>query len=154
MNSATVTKSSDQTVVLRRQRPGFAKKLTRSLSRGVTLVEILIVLAIIGMIAGGIAVYAIPKFVQAQKDSTKTSAMALHTVSESWRAMHTTECPTAERLKAEKEIAATAKITDAWDSPFKIICDEDNITVVSFGPDKREGTADDIRIPEPAKVAP
>lgn len=119
--------------------------------RGVTLVEILIVLAIVGLIAGGIAVYAIPKFQQAQKDTTKQSAMALHTVAEAWRANHGNDCPTAQLLKDQKEIAATSKITDAWDQPFKIVCDDDATTVLSSGPDKKEGTADDIRIPEPSK---
>ncbi|MDB4994131.1 MAG: hypothetical protein JWM74_1563 [Myxococcaceae bacterium] len=124
----------------------------RALSRGVTLIEILIVLAIVGLIAGGIAVYAIPKFQQAQKDSTKTSAMALHQVVESWRLMHTSECPTADRLKAEKELSAASKTTDAWDGPFKIDCMEDGeVSVISFGPDKKENTPDDIRVPEAAK---
>jgi general secretion pathway protein G len=125
-----------------------AKRVSRALERGVTLVEILIVLAIVGLIAGGIAVFAIPKFQQAQKDSTKNSAIALHQAAELWRTSHTSECPTAERLKAEKEIASTAKITDAWDSPYKIVCEEDSLTVISFGPDKKEGTQDDIRVPE------
>lgn len=124
----------------------------RALSRGVTLIEILIVLAIVGLIAGGIAVYAIPKFQQAQKDSTRTSAMSLHQVAESWRLMHTSECPTADRLKAEKELSAASKVTDAWDGPFKIDCTEDGeVTVTSYGPDKKENTIDDIRVPEAAK---
>jgi len=127
------------------------RSIRRALSRGVTLIEILIVLAIVGMIAGGIAVYAIPKFQQAQKDSTRTSAMALQQVAESWRLSHSSECPTAERLKAEKEISSSSKITDAWEQPFKIECDETQITVSSFGPDKKEGGNDDIIIPEPAK---
>ena len=64
---------------------GLANHLTRRVrarrgDQGVTLVEILIVLAIVGLIAGGIAVYAIPKFQQAQKETTKQSAMALYGV--------------------------------------------------------------------------
>lgn|GEM_PF-310852 len=121
-------------------------------NQGVTLVEILIVLAIVGLIAGGIAVYAIPKFQQAQKETTKQSAMALYGVTENWRTGpgHASDCPTPQLLKDQHEINATSKITDAWETPFKIVCDDDSVTVVSFGPDRKEGTADDIRIPEPA----
>jgi prepilin-type N-terminal cleavage/methylation domain-containing protein len=38
----------------------------RCLRRGVTLVEVLIVVAIIAMVAGGVAVFALPKFRVAQ----------------------------------------------------------------------------------------
>jgi len=124
------------------------KRLRRALSRGVTLVEILIVLAIVGLIAGGIAVYAVPKFQQAQKDNTKNSLKALHAVVEAWRANHGNECPTIQRLKDEKELAASSDINDAWGSTYKIQCDDDSTTVISFGPDKKEGSQDDIRFPD------
>ena len=128
------------------------KKVKRAAARGVTLIEILIVLAIVGMIAGGIAVYAIPKFAQAQKDTTRTSAIALHEAAEMWRTTHPGECPTAERMKAEKELSSSSKVTDAWDQPFKIECPDENTTIVSSaGPDKKDGTADDIRVPEAPK---
>jgi general secretion pathway protein G len=125
------------------------KRVKKAAQRGVTLIEILIVLAIVGMIAGGIAVYAIPKFQKAQIDSTKTSAIALHEAAEMWRTTHAGECPTADRMKAEKELSSASKTTDAWEQPFKIDCPDENTTnVLSFGPDKKEGTADDIRVPE------
>jgi general secretion pathway protein G len=125
------------------------KAVKRAAARGVTLIEILIVLAIVGLIAGGIAVFAIPKFAQAQKDTTANSAKALYQIAELWRSTHGGECPTVERLRADKEISATSKTTDAWDLPFKIECpDETTTSVLSAGPDKKEGTADDIRIPE------
>ena len=116
--------------------------------RGVTLVEILIVLAIVGLIAGGIAVYAIPKFQQAQKDAAKTSEKTLHTAAESWRTNHGNDCPTAQRLKDEKEIAASSDINDPWGNAYKIQCDDDATTIVSFGPDKKEGSQDDTRFPD------
>jgi general secretion pathway protein G len=114
----------------------------------VTLVEILIVLAIVGLIAGGIAVYAVPKFQQAQKDNTRNSAKALHAVAEAWRANHGNDCPTVQRLKDEKELAASSDINDAWGTPYKIQCDDDATTIVSNGPDKKEGSQDDIRFPD------
>lgn len=127
----------------------------RSAARGVTLIEILIVLAIIGLIAGGVAVVAIPKFQQARIDQAKIDARTIHPIAEKWRIDHPgDECPTVERLRAERELSSAAKITDPWDSPYKILCSDDEVVVSSFGPDKKEGTQDDIRIPEalaPAK---
>ena len=130
------------------------RRMRRAASRGVTLIEILIVLAIVGLIAGGVAVVAVPKYQESQKNQAKTDARTLHPIAEKYRVDHPGEqCPTVELLRDKKEISAAAKITDPWDTPYKINCGEEDITVVSFGPDKKENTADDIRIPDqgPAK---
>lgn len=129
------------------------QRLRRKLERGVTLVEILIVLAIVGLIAGGIAVYAVPKFQESQKKTALLSLKSLHQIADNWRAMHGNECPTVERLRQEKELSATSDPNDPWGEPYKIQCDDDSTTAISFGPDKKEGTQDDIRFPndQPAK---
>jgi general secretion pathway protein G len=124
------------------------RNLKKAMSRGVTLIEVMIVVVILGLIAGGVAVAVLPKLGQAQKDTTRTSATELRRAAESWRANHATECPTPKKLQEDKSIDTASKITDAWDVDFKIICEEDETIVVSFGPDKKEGTADDIRVPE------
>ena len=127
------------------------RRVRRAAARGVTLIEILIVLAIVGLIAGGIAVYAVPKFKEASIASTKNNLKALHAVTEAWRANHANDCPTVQRLKEEKELQASSDVNDAWGNPYKIQCDDDNTTIQSFGPDKKEGTQDDLKFPEPAK---
>ena len=128
------------------------KRLTRALSRGVTLIEILIVLAIVGLIAGGVAVVAVPKYQESQKNQAKIDARTIHPVAEKYRIDHPGEpCPTVELLRDKKELSAASKITDPWDTPYKITCEEDETIVTSAGPDKKEGTADDIRIPEAPK---
>ena len=33
---------------------------------------------------------------------------------------------------------------DPWDEPYTIICDGDDVGVISSGPDKQSGTEDDI----------
>ena len=124
-------------------------RVKRAASRGVTLIEILIVLAIVGLIAGGVAVVAIPKYAEAQKKQAKNDVIAIHPIAEKYRVDHPgQQCVTVEQLRAEKELAASSKITDPWETPYAIRCAEDETYVLSFGPDKKEGTADDIRIPE------
>jgi general secretion pathway protein G len=123
----------------------------RAYGRGVTLIEILIVLAIVGLIAGGVAVVAVPKYQESQKNQAKIDARTIHPVAEKWRVDHPGQaCPTVEQLRAEKELSQASKITDPWDTPYKIVCGDEDIYVMSLGPDKRENTGDDIRIPEAA----
>lgn len=124
--------------------------LRRVLKRGVTLVEILIVLAIVGLIAGGVAVYAVPKYKDAQKTTANTDLKVLQQVADAWRANHGNDCPTVERLKEEKEVSASSNINDPWGNPYKIQCEDENTIAYSFGPDKKEGTPDDIRFPNDA----
>jgi general secretion pathway protein G len=125
------------------------QRARRTVSRGVTLIEILIVLAIIGLISAGVAVVAVPKYQESQKNQAKIDARTIHPVAEKWRADHAgAPCPTVEQLRAEKELSTASKITDPWDTPYKIVCGEDDLYVMSLGPDKKENTKDDIRIPE------
>jgi len=128
------------------------RRLRRAASRGVTLVEILIVLAIVGLIAGGIAVYAVPKFKEAQIKTATTSLKNLQQIAEQWRANHGNDCPTVVRLKEDKELSAASDTNDPWGDPYKIQCDDDATIAYSFGPDKKEGTQDDIRFPTPEQT--
>ncbi len=123
-----------------------------ALERGMSLVEVMIVVVIIGLIASGAALGVFPKLKQAQVDTTKTGARTIRQAAESWRGAHAAdECPTPKQLIEEKQLDTASKISDAWDQPFKILCEDDETFVTSGGPDKKEGTADDIKIPEPLK---
>lgn len=126
----------------------FLRRSRRAIARGVTLIEILIVLAIVGLIAGGVAVVAIPKYAKAQIDQAKIDARSIHPVAEKYKVDHPGGCPTVEQLRADKELSAASKITDPWDSPYQIRCGDEDIYVLSYGPDKKEGTPDDVRIPD------
>src|SRR5258706_9980311 len=115
------------------------KNFRRAFRRGVTLIEILIVLAIVGLIAGGVAVVAVPKYQESQKNQAKIDARTIHPVAEKWRVDHPGQaCPTVEQLRAEKELSQASKITDPWDTPYKINCAGDEIYVMSLARDKKE----------------
>src|SRR5687767_195351 len=123
------------------------RKSNTKRSRGVTLVEVLIVVAILSLIAGGVAIYAIPKYQQAQKDTAKTDAKTLVQVVETWKLNHPSgggDCPTVEALKNDKSLKADQNTNDPWGKPYKIVCTGDEYGVVSAGPDGKENSEDDI----------
>jgi general secretion pathway protein G len=71
----------------------------RARARGVTLVEVLIVVAIIAMVAGGVAVFALPKYKEAQIKNAETGARIVRTAVQQWQAANNeTSCPTISQL--------------------------------------------------------
>jgi prepilin-type N-terminal cleavage/methylation domain-containing protein len=122
--------------------------------RGVTLVEILVVLGIMAMIAGAVAFGVLPAWERAQVKTTQQNAIALRGVAVGHRIQTTSvDCPTIDSLHASQALDRASRTTDAWDQPYRIVCAEDGeITVVSPGPDRKMGTQDDIAAPPPPKA--
>ena len=123
------------------------RRLSRAASRGVTLVEVLIVVAIMALIAGTVGFVVLPKMQQARVDTATTNARKIRQVATQYVALRGGECPSVEKLVSEKELDAENN-EDPWGKPYKIDCGGDDIMVVSAGPDRQEGTPDDIIVPK------
>ncbi len=125
------------------------RRIHRAGQRGVTLVEVLIVVAIIAMVAGGVAVFALPKFREAQIKTAETGARTIRQAIQSWQATsNETTCPTISQLVQEKQIDSATNTNDPWGQPYTLTCTDDEVIVTSAGPDKKKGTKDDIRVPK------
>ncbi len=124
------------------------RRAVRAMERGVTLVEVLIVVAIMSMMAAAVVVAVIPKFKDAQIKNADQNAREIRNAVTRFRSRGTDQCPTVTQLVSEKEIDSASKLDDPWGSAYKIECAEDEVYVLSVGPDKKEGTADDISIPK------
>lgn len=131
--------------------PRAFSRMMRRLERGVTLVEVLIVVAIIAMVAGGVAMFALPKFREAQVKSAETGARVIRGAIQDWqRVNNETSCPTISQLVQEKHIDSAANTDDPWGEPYQLMCTEGDVIVGSKGPDKKKGTKDDIVVPKKA----
>jgi general secretion pathway protein G len=123
------------------------KRLARAAARGVTLVEVLIVVAIMALIAGGVSFLILPKYKDAQIKTATTDARNIRQVATQYMALRSgAECPSVQTLIAEKELDSSGNTEDPWGQAYKIVCEGDDISVSSPGPDKQEGTEDDIMV--------
>ena len=125
--------------------------LRRRHARGVTLFEVLIVVAILAVISGGVAFFALPQYQKTQIKTAKSAARIMRQAVSQWQATNNeTTCPTVSQLVQEKLLDPGQSTNDPWDQPFTLACSEEGVTVLSNGPDKKKGTKDDITIPEAA----
>ena len=123
-------------------------KRARASEAGVTLVEVLIVVAIMAMLAGGVALFALPKFKEAQVSTAKTSAQVIRRAVQDWqRVNNEVTCPTMSQLVEGKHIDSASNMDDPWGQAYLLLCTDDEVFVMSAGPDKKRDTKDDLSVP-------
>lgn len=109
---------------------------------GMTLIEIMVVLAIISLILGGVGVMAFNRFKDAQLEDARNNAVQVQQLSEQYQ-LQKRKCPrNVQELKAAGFAAREAK--DPWGNEFEIRCEQGAIEVVSSGPDGQPNSEDDI----------
>jgi general secretion pathway protein G len=122
--------------------------------RGVTLFEVLIVVAILAMVAGGVAFFALPKFKEAQVKTAESAARIIRQAAQSWQATNSDGgCPTVSQLVQDKLLDPGQNTADPLGQAFVISCTEDDVVVLSTGGDKKKGTKDDVMVPKSAAPA-
>jgi len=134
----------------------LSRRRRRVPQRGLTMLEIMIVIAILGLVMGLVIV---PKvmgmFGKSQGDIAKLAVTKYAAEAYPQWALKNTDKPCPESLlEVAQHMGKTeADTKDPWGSPYKMFCGAgqlpagvtDGIAVMSFGPDKAEGTGDDIR---------
>ena len=118
-------------------------------SAGMTLLEIMIVLALIGLVMGGL-VRGVEQPASRRARSRRPrwrwgrSAQA----AQQYMMENSSNCPASiDDLVSNKNM--TKKSKDPWGTDYTLKCpgtgDPDGVDVISTGPDRQEGTADDIK---------
>jgi general secretion pathway protein G len=110
---------------------------------GMTLVEIMAVLIIIGLVATMVSVAVLPQIQKARVKATRANGQAIRGAAVMFLSEND-NCPTVQDLVDDKILDKQTNTKDEWGNDFAIECDEDGPTVVSAGPDKQMGTDDDI----------
>ncbi len=113
----------------------------------------MIVVVILGIIAGGVALAVFPQLAKAKIAMTRTNAKTMRSAASIWRSEHTEgACPVPAQLRDAELLDTGSKLADEWGTPFQIACHETQTVVISLGPDRKE-SPDDIVEPEPVAMA-
>lgn len=124
------------------------RSLRRAASRGLTLVELVIVITIIGVLTAAISIGVMSAKKKADVGTTNTACNTARQATIIWKTSHPgDDCPTIDQLKQEGQLERSFSAKDPWGNVFKLSCDTDDITCTTAGPDRKEGTEDDIRQP-------
>jgi general secretion pathway protein G len=131
----------------------FHGRAARARLRGVTLIEVMVVVVILGLVSGAVALAVFPQLLKAKIRTTRMNARVIRNAANAWRSEHAgDECPTPSMLR-DAELVDEGKLTDAWETPYRIVCKDTHTVVISLGPDRKEGE-DDLVEPEPVAMAP
>jgi prepilin-type N-terminal cleavage/methylation domain-containing protein len=128
------------------------KKALAGSQRGMTLLEIMIVLAILALVMGLVVGPKVMKLfasskVQIAQDTVKKYAYEAYP---SWSAAHPDkQCP--EKLEDLNEYMNNKDIKDPWGGSYKMLCGQNlpagakGLAVTSPGEDGKDGTSDDVK---------
>jgi len=117
--------------------------------QGMTLIEIMVVIAIIGIVASAVGYGVTRYFGQAKVDAARAQINNIANHLEMYLYEHD-EYPSNLNVFTKKEkgrgkaILKKSQLKDPWKKKLKYSAKPDGFTLCSGGPDKRDGGGDDI----------
>ena len=130
--------------------PSPRRAIHRDPTHGFTLLEIMVVIALISLLTTGVAVGAIRMLRDAEDKQAKINAAALATAAEAFIISHRSEeCPTPEEMQRDGVLNSRSKTEDPWGTPYRIVCETDSAIAISAGRDRTFDTSDDVKSDDP-----
>jgi general secretion pathway protein G len=124
-------------------------RATRAASRGFTLLEIMLVVTIIGVIMGGVAVALFQRKKRIDISLAKTRVASVSSAVKEFMLQNSGACPKSVDDLVQQKYLEKSAAKDPWAKDFIFKCpgtnDTDGADITSIGPDKQEGTPDDIK---------
>lgn len=112
----------------------------RARRRGMTLIEIMVVMVILGLIAGMVGIAVVGAADRARVDRTKTDIANLQGALDLYKARHGKYPDTGSGLKALVDENILSKMPkDAWDNDYQYLMEGGKAVVKSYGADGQPG---------------
>ncbi|MBL9014680.1 MAG: prepilin-type N-terminal cleavage/methylation domain-containing protein [Myxococcales bacterium] len=127
-------------------------RIARNAQKGMTLLEIMIVLAILALVMGLVVGPRVMKMFGESKGDVAAATVKKYAYEAypSWSAAHPDKgCP--DKLEDLNEYMNNKDIKDPWGQNYKMMCGQNlpagakGLAVMSNGEDGKEGTADDVK---------
>jgi len=122
------------------QRSARQRSRARRLARGLTLIELMIVITLIGALMAVIAVGLFSNLAKGEKKAacigTKNIAAAAKFYMREHASATEDVCPTVDQLASESAKGDRIEGKDPWGRPYEIKCDGADVVVISGGPSK------------------
>ena len=121
------------------------RKQQRRRSRGMTLIEIMVVITILGLIAAAVGVAVIPQLNQARIDRARLDIKNIQNALKLYYTKKGNYPDTATGLRGLVEMQALEAIPrDPWNNEYSYLNEGGKPVVISYGSDGTSGGGDDI----------
>ncbi len=135
-------------IAINRNRRGMVRGAARSVQSGFTLLEIMVVLAIIALLAGGVGAAVFRSFRRAQVQTARLRVKAARDATSQFMIDNSSACPHGIEDLVNQKYLDRSNSKDPWGKDLTLRCpgtnDTDSADISSAGPDKQEGTPDDV----------
>ncbi|HEX8706507.1 MAG TPA: type II secretion system protein GspG [Myxococcaceae bacterium] len=126
------------------------RKQQRRRSRGMTLIEIMVVITILGLIAAAVGVAVIPQLNQARVDRARLDIKNIQNALKLYYTKKGSYPDTATGLRGLVEMQALESIPrDPWNNEYSYLKEGNTPVVISYGADGTSGGGDDISSKDP-----
>lgn len=123
-------------------------RAARAVEAGFTLLEIMVVLAIIALLAGGVGAAVFKQFKKAQVSTARLRVKAARDATAQYMMDNSSACPRGIEDLVSQKYLDKGNAKDPWGKDLVFLCpgqkDTDSADISSAGPDKQPGTPDDI----------
>lgn len=113
--------------------------------RGMTLIEIMIVLAIMAAVMGGVLAGIMPALKRSKINQAKMGGGTVQTYAIMYAEENRGEAPSVQQL-IDQGFLQEQQAQDPWNNTYAIEGDGNSLTVVSSGPDGTMGNEDDVKV--------